>query len=94
MTPRTTTYLYADEGLLAEADISGNTTTTYGWSPNGIWGTAPQWKADVTMGSGGTAALTYHYFHNDHLHQPTAHQRPRRTHLECADGSLRQDQHH
>ena len=48
--------------------MSGN--ITYGWIPNGIWGTAPQWKADVTMGSGtgtGTAELTYHYFHNDHL---------------------------
>ena len=65
----TITYLYADEDLLAEADISGNITTTYGWLPNGIWGTAPQWKADVTLGSGsGTpATLTYHYFHNDHL---------------------------
>ena len=67
MTPRANSNLYADEGPLAEADMSGNITTTYGWSPNGIWGTAPQWKADVTMGSGGTAALTYHYFHNDHL---------------------------
>ena len=64
----TTTYLYADEGLLAEADMIGNITTTYGWIPNGIWGTAPQWKADVTMGSNTTpATLTYHYFHNDHL---------------------------
>ena len=69
MTPRANSNLYADEGPLAEADMSGNITTTYGWSPNGIWGTAPQWKEDVTMGSTGTnpATLTYHYFHNDPL---------------------------
>ena len=70
MTPRAITYLYGDEGPLAEADTSGNITTTYGWIPNGIWGTAPQWKADVTMGNAGNsspATLTYHYFHNDPL---------------------------
>jgi RHS repeat-associated protein len=61
----TTIYVYADEGLVAETDSSGNITTTYGWKPNGTWGTSPEWKRDH---QGQTA--TEHYYHVDQLGTP------------------------
>ena len=61
-----TTFIYASGGLIAEADQAGNITTTYGWMPNGTWGTAPLFKADVGIGST-TSTSVYHYYHNDHL---------------------------
>jgi RHS repeat-associated protein len=61
----TTTYFYADEGLIAETDSAGNIITTYGWMPNGMWGTAPVFKRDFTA-----QAITEHYYHNDALGTP------------------------
>lgn len=61
----TTTYFYADEGLIAETDGSGNITTTYGWMPNRKWGTAPMLKRDFTA-----QTATEHYYHLDHLGTP------------------------
>jgi len=54
-------YQYGDEGLIAEYDASGNTLATYGWQPNGMWGTNPQWKKE--------AHKTY-FYSNDHLGTP------------------------
>jgi len=57
----TTLFFYSDEGLLAETDQAGNITTTYGWMPNGTWGTAPVFKRDHV------GTTTEHYYHTDHL---------------------------
>ncbi len=54
-------YVYADEGLIGEYSETGTTKKTYGWRPNGIWGTNP-----LFMTEGGS---TY-YYHNDHLGTP------------------------
>ncbi len=57
----TTLYLYADEGLIGEYSETGTTRKTYGWRPNGIWGTNP-----LFMTEGGH----YYFYHNDHLGTP------------------------
>jgi RHS repeat-associated protein len=57
----TTWFQYADEGLVAEYDAAGSTGSMYGWQPDGIWGTHPQFKRD---------AAAYHFYHNDHLGTP------------------------
>ena len=57
----TTYFYYADEGLVAEIDASGNVTKTYGWKPGGTWGTDP-----LFMKTDGE----YYYYHNDHLGAP------------------------
>ena len=57
----TTYFYYADEGLVAEMDASGNVTKTYGWKHDGTWGTDP-----LFMKSDGE----YYYYHNDHLGTP------------------------
>jgi RHS repeat-associated protein len=68
--PRRTHYLYAQAGLIAEADSAGNVTAQYGWNPHGEWGTDPIFiKTDIKEGAGNTAT-GYAYFHNDHLGTP------------------------
>ena len=67
----TTVYFYADEGLIAETDASGTLTTTYGWQPDGIWGTDPVFKRDY-QGAGANISITEHYYHNDSLGTPQA----------------------
>ena len=76
-TTGTTIFLYGDEGLIAEIDNSGTVTTTYGWHPNGTWGTSPLYKRDHAGQSGavnnqGTPATNgiEHYFYHDHLGTP------------------------
>nr|WP_295781704.1 RHS repeat-associated core domain-containing protein [Rhodoferax sp.] len=71
-----TAYFYSDEGLIGEVDgnnSAGNITTTYGWMPNGTWGTAPIYKRDHAGQSGtplsGQNAVE-HYYHHDHLGTP------------------------
>ena len=55
----TTTYFqYAEEGLIAEYDVSGNMTAAYGWRPDGAWGTDAQFKIEGTRIA---------FYHNDHL---------------------------
>jgi RHS repeat-associated protein len=59
----TTLYLYSDDGLIAELDSIGTITVSYGWAPNGTWGTAPIYKRDHAGQSGavnnqGSAAPT------------------------------------
>lgn len=62
------TYLYTDEGLSAEYLRSGNVDpvqrTSYGWKPDGLWGTDPVWIK--TMKEGETEP-GYFYTVNDHL---------------------------
>ncbi len=41
----TTYFQYADEGLIAEYDGAGAIQTIYGWQPDGMWGTDPQFRA-------------------------------------------------
>ncbi|MDY0091331.1 MAG: hypothetical protein RBT80_01360 [Candidatus Vecturithrix sp.] len=38
-----TSFLYAEEGLVAEYDESGTELRSYGWRPDSIWGTYPLW---------------------------------------------------
>jgi RHS repeat-associated protein len=63
----TTYFLYADEGLIAEADAQGTLTKTYGWIPKGIWGTAPVWMRVINST---TETNGYHWFINDDLGTP------------------------
>ncbi|MBI3560334.1 MAG: RHS domain-containing protein [Gammaproteobacteria bacterium] len=53
-----TYFLYADEGLIAEADANGVVTKQYGYKPNSTWVTDP-----IYLNEG---ANTY-YYQNDHL---------------------------
>lgn len=63
----TTFYLHGEQGLLAEANSSGQITTSYGWHPEHPYGTAPLYARTVL--SGGTQPA-YVYYHNDHLGTP------------------------
>jgi RHS repeat-associated protein len=63
----TTFYLYSDEGLIAETNQSGSVTKTYGWKPQGTWGTAPIWLHVVNSTTGPAG---YFWFENDHLGTP------------------------
>ncbi|KAB2841326.1 MAG: hypothetical protein F9K47_11590 [Burkholderiales bacterium] len=54
-------FLHGEEGLLAEYDATGNPMATYGWEPQGMWGTSPVWKKE--------GSNTYFYA-NDHLGTP------------------------
>ena len=56
-----TRYLYSNEGLIAEYDNNGNIQKTYGWMPNGVWGTDPLYMTQNNQ--------TYIY-HNDALGTP------------------------
>ena len=57
----TTWYVYADEGLVGEYSASGYWLKSYGWYPNGSWGTDHLYMRD---GSG------LYWYHNDHLGTP------------------------
>ncbi len=57
----TTFFHYSDEGLIAEYDTSGALIQSYGYSPDGMWGTDPVY----TRVNG-----QVHYYLNDHLGTP------------------------
>jgi len=52
---------YADEGLIAEYDASGNQTREYGYAPGSTWSTNPLF---LKQGS------TYYWYQNDHQGRP------------------------
>ena len=54
-------FQYSDQGLIAEFDATGNPQATYGWQPEGMWGTNPLWKKE--------GSNTY-FYSNDHLGTP------------------------
>ena len=56
-----TYFCYADEGLVAEFDASGNQIKSYGYRPGSTWTTDP-----LFMEQGGQ----YYFYHNDHLGTP------------------------
>jgi YD repeat-containing protein len=56
-----TYFIYADEGLIAEANAQGTIAKTYGYVPDSIWTTNPLWQ-----NNGGD----YAYYNNDHLGTP------------------------
>ncbi|OGU01260.1 MAG: hypothetical protein A2X82_09035 [Geobacteraceae bacterium GWC2_55_20] len=56
-----TILVYADEGLIGEYTTQGTATKTYGWRPNGIWGTNPVFQQENGQ---------YYFYHNDHLGTP------------------------
>ncbi|WP_397608684.1 RHS repeat-associated core domain-containing protein [Silanimonas sp.] len=64
-----TWFVYSDEGLIAEIDAQGNTTRTYGWQPNGLWGTDPVFLANVST-QANASLWAIHSYHNDHLGTP------------------------
>jgi len=64
-----TYFLYADEGLIAEANSTGAVTTQYGWQPDRTWGTQPLFVKTL-IGSGAGAQVAYAYIHCDHLGTP------------------------
>jgi RHS repeat-associated protein len=70
--PETHTYFYADEGLVAEYKANGTNSSQliaeYGWEPDGLWGTNPQWIRTKRQDSG-TQSETF-YYQNDHLGTP------------------------
>ncbi|WP_321532125.1 RHS repeat-associated core domain-containing protein [uncultured Desulfuromonas sp.] len=57
----TTCYAYSDEGLAAEYDANGTWQKSYGWKPDGLWGTDPVYQRTPTG---------LYYYHNDHLGTP------------------------
>ena len=63
----TTTYLYSDEGLVAEATATGSIATEYGWQPGNLWGTDPLYIK--TTKTGATEPDVF-YYQNDHLGTP------------------------
>ena len=58
-------FQYSDEGLIAEFSESGSPTRTYGWRPDGVWGSGPLWMADIN-GTG----WTVHTYQNDVVGTP------------------------
>ncbi|MBS1198226.1 MAG: hypothetical protein H6R18_2011, partial [Proteobacteria bacterium] len=68
---KTSLYLYAEEGLIAEYRQSGANApqlyATHGWEPNGMWGTSPIWTR--TKRSDTNEVQRFHH-HNDHLGTP------------------------
>jgi YD repeat-containing protein len=56
-----TYFVYADEGLVAEADAAGTVTKTYGYRPGSTWTTDP-----LFIRQGGQ----YYFYQNDHLGTP------------------------
>jgi RHS repeat-associated protein len=56
-----TCFIYADEGLVGEYDASGGFEKSYGWYPDGLWGTYP-----VYIVEGGN----FYFIHFDHLGTP------------------------
>ena len=56
-----TYFFYADEGLVAEYDVSGAGMKTYGYRPDLTWTTDPLWLKQ---------AGAYYFYQNDHLGTP------------------------
>jgi len=56
-----TYFHYSDEGLIAEADASGNVVKSYGYKPGSTWMTDPLF---MKVGD------QYYFYHNDHLGTP------------------------
>ena len=56
-----TFYLYSEEGLIAEADASGQITKSYGYAPQSDYGTQPLFMR---------AGNNYYYYQLDHLGTP------------------------
>jgi len=56
-----TWFHYAEEGLAGEYDAKGRALRTYGWSPQGQWGTDPIWMQEK--------GRTW-FYHTDHLGTP------------------------
>ncbi len=66
---QSTYFLYAEEGLLAEMNASGQITKAYGWQPQGLWGTDPLWQATLSPGQT-LANAQYTFTATDHLGTP------------------------
>ena len=65
---RKTFFLYNEEGLIAEADASGQLTKSYGYAPGSTYMTNPLW---MKSGNGLTgSAQAYYAYQNDHLGTP------------------------
>ena len=61
-------FLYNEEGLIAEADASGQLTKSYGYAPQSSFTTNPLW---MKSGNGSTgSAQAYYTYQNDHLGTP------------------------
>lgn len=56
-----TYFFYTREGLVAEVNSTGAVQTSYGFSPDGLWGTNPLYQKQNGE---------YYYYHNDHLGTP------------------------
>jgi len=56
-----TYFVYADEGLVAEADAAGNVIKSYGYRPGSTWTTDPLFMKVSTE---------YYFYTNDHLGTP------------------------
>lgn len=69
LAPVTTYFVYGREGLLAEVNAQGETIAAYGWKPEGLWGTNPQFIRTRPQAEP-SAPLTTYYYQNDHLGTP------------------------
>jgi RHS repeat-associated protein len=54
-------FYYADEGLIGEFDVTGNSVRLYGYAPDTTWTTDPLYQK---------SSLGYGYYQNDHLGMP------------------------
>ena len=62
-----TYYLYNAEGLIAEADATGQITKSYGYVPGSTFSTNPLWLKTAATA---TQAAFYYTYQNDHLGTP------------------------
>ncbi len=56
-----TNFLYSDEGLIGEYDVTGSEIKTFGWLPDSVWGTNP-----LFLKQNGS----YYWYHNDSAGTP------------------------
>jgi len=68
--PVTTYFVYGREGLLAEVNAQGETITDYGWQPEGLWGTNPQFIRTRPSNADANTSQSTYYYQNDHLGTP------------------------
>lgn len=66
----TTWFVYGPEGLLAEANDSGQISTEYGWQPGALWNTAPVFIRTSLLSAAPESPLQPYFIINDAIGTP------------------------